>query len=307
MPISKVMRAALRAISRHDPDLQQNYQRTRKLFDAAHPPLANPYTIWDRHLEREGHPIPVRIFLPETGLPDHVIVFFHGGGWVTGGIDSYTTVCARTANLCQSIVVSVDYQLAPEHPFPAGLEDCYAVAKEVFFDCKSFGLDSDHVVLMGDSAGGNLTAAVSLLARDRSAFFPRKQILIYPATYNNHGENSPYASVRENGTDYLLTSKKVRDYMTLYAGDNPESWQSPYFAPLLANDLSIQPSTLILSAEFCPLRDEGEAYGERLYQAGNLVRVHRIHNALHGYFSLPTAFAPVRRSYQLINNFLKED
>lgn len=305
MAISKVMRAALRAISKHDINVLENYERTRKFFDASHPPIADPYTIWDKHVAVDGHNIPVRIFTPKLGLPEHGIVFFHGGGWVTGSIDSYTTVCSRTANLTKSLVVSVDYRLAPEYPFPTGLEDCYAVVKEVFSNCDEFGIAGDKIALMGDSAGGNLAAAVSLLAKERGEIQPKKQILIYPCTYNDHSATSPYRSVVENGSDYILTAKRVCDYLELYLGDS-EACNDPHFAPLLARDLTGQPSTLILSAEFCPLRDEGEDYGRRLIEAGNTVEVHRIPDAIHGYFSLPMSFAAVRQSYELINHFLNE-
>ncbi|MEG0542294.1 MAG: alpha/beta hydrolase [Angelakisella sp.] len=305
MPINNVMRAALRAISRARPDIRENYERTRRLFDAAHPPIADAFYIWDHNVTSGDHSIPVRIFLPEVHTPEHVLVFFHGGGWVTGNIDSYTTVCSRTAKLTHCGVVLVDYSLAPEHPFPAGLEDCYAVTKEVFQSLDGFGIDADNVFLMGDSAGGNLAAAVSLLASERGEFMPRKQILIYPCTYNDHSPSSPYPSVVENGTDYILTSKNVCEYLELYLGENHDAWNSPYFAPLLAQDLRGQPETLILTAEFCPLRDEGEDYGRRLLEAGNKVEIHRIESAIHGYFSLPPNFAPVRRSYELINEFLK--
>ena len=133
---------------------------------------------------------------------------------------------------------------------------------------------------MGDSAGGNLAAVVSLMAHDRRTFTPAGQILLYPATYFDHTEASPFASVRENGTDYLLTSKRVEDYMTLYQR-TPEDRRNPYFAPLLAEDLSGQ-------------------------QAGVEARVIRIADGLHGFFSLPPQFAPVQESYRHIQQFLSE-
>jgi len=139
-----------------------------------------------------------------------VLLFFHGGGWVTGNIDSYNKVCTNMARITNHLVVSVDYRLAPEYPFPAALEDCYEVARILINDK---GINCKDVTLIGDSAGGNLSAALSLLARDRKDFCINKQILIYPATYNNHSENSPFNSIRENGYDYLLTSKRVNDYM----------------------------------------------------------------------------------------------
>ena len=307
MAINKAMRAALRALSRHDVDVRTQYEQKRRMVNAIHPPLASPFRIWDHLITLEDHTIPVRLFTPPEPGPHPVLLFFHGGGWVTGNIESYTAVCSRMARLTGHLVISVDYRLAPEHPFPAGLEDCYAAAREVFCNCESLGICHRQITLIGDSAGGNLTAAVSLLARDRGEFLPARQILIYPATWNDHSPESPFPSVRENGEDYLLTSRQICSYMDLYLGDHPENRSSPYFAPLLAQRLDHQPDTLIITAEYCPLRDEGEAYGRRLIEGGNTVEIRRIANALHGYMSLPASFVPVRRTYEIINRFLEKE
>ena len=135
---------------------------------------------------------------------------------------------------------------------------------------------------------------------------PNRQILIYPATYNDYTENSPFVSVKENGSDYLLTAGKMQDYIDLYAR-NEEDKKNPYFAPYIAEDLTNQPDTLILTCEFDPLRDEGEAYGERLKEAGNHVEIHRIKDALHGYFALGIKQLHVQESFTYINEFLKEE
>ena len=157
---------------------------------------------------------------------------------------------------------------------------------------------------MGDSAGGNLTAAVCLKARDTGDFTPKRQILIYPALNNCYTEESPYPSVQENGTDYLLTSVKMEDYLKLYES-SPQDRQNPYFAPLMAEDFSGLPRTLILTAELDPLRDEGEDYGKKLLDAGNEVDVHRIEGAFHGFFALGIRFLHVQESFTYINAFLK--
>ena len=157
---------------------------------------------------------------------------------------------------------------------------------------------------MGDSAGGNLTAAVCLKARDTGDFTPKRQILIYPALYNCYTEQSPYPSVQENGTEYLLTAVKMEDYLKLYESC-PQDRQNPYFAPLLAEDFSHLPKTLILTAQLDPLRDEGEDYAKKLQAAGNDVELHRIENAFHGFFALGIRFLHVRESFTYINAFLK--
>ena len=307
MAINKAMRAALAVLSYSETDIKKSYQRERRLQEIAARRIRKPelYRIWEHKVSYEGHDIPVRIFMPAGHEPRRILIFFHGGGWVKGSIDSYDAVCADMARLTGRVVVSVDYRLAPEHPFPAGLEDCYAVTREIFLDAALFGTTAKEIVLIGDSAGGNLAAAVSLMARDRGEFLPSRQILIYPATGNDHSENSPYPSVRENGTDYLLTTKRVRDYMELYRSSEADL-ENPYFAPLVSKNFTNQPDTLIITAEYCPLRDEGEAYGKALEAAGNRVEVFRMPNALHGYFSLPVRFSQVKKTYKLINDFLKE-
>lgn len=253
------------------------------------------------------HHVPVRIFVPDAGpLGRPVLLFFHGGGWVTGNIENYSGVCAALAKATGCLVASVDYRLAPEHKFPSGLNDCYAAAQELLEKPGLLGVERDQITLIGDSAGGNLAAAVSLMARDRGGFLPTRQILIYPAVYSDHTPASPFPSVQENGTDYLLTSKRVEEYLQLYRS-KPEDLQNPYLAPLLAGDFSGQPDTLVITAEYDPLRDEGEEYARRLAFAGNRVVLHRMPDALHGFFSLPARFAQVRRAHLYIQQFIAGD
>ena len=301
MTINKVARAALRAISYNDIDIKKNLLLHRNFVNLTHRHYLKPLSnTWDFLMESENHTIPVRIYSPEEEGNYPVLLFFHGGGWVTGNIDSYSKVCANMAKMTGHKVVSVDYRLAPEHPFPAGLEDCYQVAKSLIVNK---GVNAKSITIIGDSAGGNLAAAVSLLARERKEFEIKRQILIYPAAYNNHSQTSPFTSVHENGTEYLLTSKKICDYMDLYISKDEDRY-SQYFAPLLAKDLTNQPDTLIITAEFCPLRDEGEQYGKVLREAGNNVNIYRMKDGLHGFFTLPSRFPQVKLCYEIINRFL---
>ena len=308
MAINKVMRAALKALSYPDMDIKRTYRLQRKVINLTHYHFMKPfYRTWDHAVTNGDHDVPVRIFLPNQKGHYPILLFFHGGGWVTGNIDSYNKVCVHMAQITGHMVVSVDYALAPEHPFPAALEDCYAVAREIFLDTRLLDTPTDDITLIGDSAGANLAAALSLMARDRGEFTVAQQILIYPATYNDHSPHTRFDSVRENGTDYLLTAKRVSDYMELYAGGDPQKLNDPYFAPLLAADLSRQPRTLVITAQYDPLRDEGEAYARALRDAGNTVMLYRMPGALHGYFSLPMRFKLVRRTYDMIDHFLNGD
>lgn len=304
MAISKAMRTALHALSYPASiDVEKTY-KVERVIRHLRAPLAPLYQMWDHKIERDGHDVRVRIYTPHQQTDDRLLLFFHGGGWVLESVDTYNTVCRNLSKRTGCRVASVEYGLAPEHVFPEGLEDCYAAARAVYQHPEQFGVQSNEITLIGDSAGGNLSAAVSLMARDRGEFQVSQQILLYPATYNDHSPTSRFDSVRENGSNFLLTAKRVEEYMTLYAGENPENLQNPYFAPLLARDLTHQPRTLVISAEFDPLRDEGEAYAYALRRAGNVAMFYRMPDALHGYFSLPMRFTQVRRTYDMIDHFL---
>jgi len=306
MAINKAMKMALKALSYPDLDLKKTYKLQRQISIATHPYIRAPYKIWDHKIVGIDHDIPVRIFLPsEKEDVNKILIFFHGGGFVIGNIDSYSAVCSNMANQTGQVVVSVDYRLAPEYPFPAAPEDCYAVTREIFMDATLFDVRPEDITLIGDSAGGNLAAVVSLMARDRGEFIPSKQILLYPATWNDHSEVSIFASMQENGSDYLLTTKRICDFMDLYKSSD-EDMNNPYLAPLLAPDLSKQPRTLIITAQYDPLRDEGEAYGRKLYEYGSEAEVFRMKDALHGFLSLPKHFTHVKKSYELINRFLNK-
>ena len=303
MAINKSMRRGLKALSFDGIEVEASrHLANLKAID----PMKIFHKTIDYKIYNGNHQIPVRIFLPGEKMEDDlpVFLFFHGGGWVTESIDNYERICARLANATGQYVVAVEYRLAPEDKFPAGLEDCYAVAKTLYSGDFMLNIKPENITLIGDSAGGNLCAALSLMARDCGEFMPKRQILIYPATYNDYTENSPFPSVRENGTDYLLTAGKMQDYIDLYAR-NKEDKKNPYFAPYIAEDLANQPDTLILTCEFDPLRDEGEAYGKRLKEAGNYVEIHRIKDALHGYFALGIKQLHVQESFIYINEFLK--
>lgn len=307
MAINKAMLLALKALSYTEPDLAKTYKLHRAVADVKAPHLLKPfYRLWDREIHCGGRDVKVRIYEPKELERRTLLLFFHGGGWVTESVDTYNNVCKNLAKHSGCRVVSVEYGLAPEHPFPEGLEDCYAAAKTLFSNAADFDIPAEEIVLIGDSAGGNLAAAVSLLGRDRGEFCPKRQILLYPAVGNDYSESSPFPSVQENGSGYLLTAKRIGEYMALYAGGE-ENLKNPYLAPILMEDLSGQPETLVITAQYDPLRDEGEAYAERLRAAGSQVYLYRMADALHGFFSLEPHFSHVKRAYALINRFLSGD
>ena len=310
--ISKTMQTILHALSYGNIEVEAS----RRLADIK---KLDAMRIFLKKLDTKvyngKYEVPVRLYFPnEESMSGDVsendrypvLLFFHGGGWVTESVENYDRVCSRMAQSTRHIVMSVEYRLAPEYRFPVPLEDCYAAAKALYTGRLILPADPDRITIIGDSAGGNLAAAVCLLARERGEFMPRKQILIYPALNNCYTEESPYKSVQENGEGYLLTAVKMEDYLKLYESSSKDR-QNPYFAPILEEDLSHMPDTLILTAEFDPLRDEGEAYGKRLKDAGNYVEVHRIPEALHGYFALGIRFLHVQESFEIMNKFLKKE
>lgn len=309
--ISKTMRTILHALSYGNIEVEAS----RKLADLKK--LDVMRIFWkklDTKVYNKDYEVPVRMYFPSEeamkgdlseGKELPVILFFHGGGWVTESVETYDRVCARMAQSTGQIVASVEYRRAPEHRFPVPLDDCYAAAKALYTNRSILHTEPDKITVMGDSAGGNLAAAVALKARDTGEFKIERQILIYPALNNCYTEDSPYPSVRENGQDYLLTAVKMQDYLSLYKS-SASDLKNPYFAPLMESNLESMPRTLILTAEFDPLRDEGEEYGRRLMKAGNQVEMYRMPDALHGYFALGIQFLHVRESFKYINDFLKD-
>ena len=309
--ISKTMRTILHALSYGNIEVEASRRLADiKKLDA----MRIFFKTLDTKVYNGNHEVPIRLYFPSeeamSGEPVEgekypVLLFFHGGGWVTESVENYDRVCSRMAQSTGHIVMSVEYRLAPEYRFPVPLEDCYAAAKALYTGHLVLPADPDRITIIGDSAGGNLAAAVCLKARDTGDFAPKKQIMIYPAVSHCYTKKSPYKSVQENGQDYLLTAVKMEDYLKLYESST-EDRQNPYFAPILAKDLSHMPETLILTAEFDPLRDEGEEYGKRLKKANNYVEIHRIPDALHGYFALGIRFLHVQESFEIMNCFLNK-
>jgi acetyl esterase len=225
--------------------------------------------------------IPVRIYWPEGSGPFPIIVFFHGGGWVICDLDTHD---GQARSLCKgvgAVVLSVDYRLAPEHPFPAGPEDCYAATLWASEHAAEIDGDASRIAVAGDSAGGNLSAVVALMARDRGAPALCFQLLVYPVTDHNF-ETRSYV---DNATGYFLTTSSMRWFWRQYLKD-PADARNPYASPMRAEELSGLPPALCITAEYDPLRDEGEAYAQRLRDAGVAVTTSRYDGVIHGFFGM---------------------
>ncbi|MFO7925074.1 MAG: alpha/beta hydrolase [Halobacteriota archaeon] len=252
-----------------------------ELFTVADPEPVEE--VIDIAIQGPNGPIPLRIYAPETGGgPDPMLAFIHGGGWVRGSLDAYDGLCRRLANRAETIVVSIDYRLAPEHPFPIGFEDSYAATKWAATHAADLGGDPERVAVGGDSAGGNHAAAIALAARDRDGPNLAHQLLIYPAV--NPPSLQWFDSYDENGTGYFLEMDSVEWYYDQYR--SPADVGNHYAFPLRARDLSGLPSATVMTAGYDPLRDEGEAYAERLSEAD--VETNRLHyeSQIHAFVSL---------------------
>lgn len=301
--MNPLFKFVLKLVSSPKIDMQEDYEWVRKMQKFFSNPSSDDYDFLDEKIysANQDHEIPIRIFYPKNRKHEEHVIYIHGGGWALGDVDTYTSACVNLANHLNRVIYLIDYRKAPEHPYPAAFEDCLQVVKvlqEPTIEGKK-----RKFILMGDSAGGNLAAAVSLKLKQEEMPLAYKQVLIYPLTYWEHSENSPFESVRTNGYDYGLTIKKITEYMEMYV-PNEEERKSPYVAPLMANDLSNQPDTLVITAEFDPLRDEGEEYGRALKRAGNTVQIRRILESVHGFITYPPYVEPLSEAYELMNEFL---
>ena len=237
----------------------------------------------DRRIPGPAGEIPIRVYTPAASEPLPVVVFFHGGGWVIGDIETHDATCRQLTAGAGCVTISVDYRLAPEHKFPAGPEDCYAAAKWVADNARSLNVGENRLAVGGDSAGGNLAAAVALMARDRGGPKLAFQLLIYPAT--DAADDTPsQREFAEVSRDYLLSRADMEWFWGHYLGPNDKS--NPVACPALAKSLANLPHAFVITAEVDPLRDEGEAYAEAMRKAGVTVKLKRYNGVCHGFFSM---------------------
>ncbi|GAA1574823.1 alpha/beta hydrolase [Actinomadura kijaniata] len=239
-------------------------------------------------------PVPVRLYRPRPldGAPLPALVYLHGGGWVLGGLESVDVPCRELAARVGCAVVSVDYRLAPEHPFPAAVEDAWAAAAAVAGDPGRFGADPAAVAVAGDSAGGNLAAVVALLARERGVRLAH-QLLVYPVT--DTARSTP--SWREYAEGYGLDAAAMARFMEMYRGSADPA--DPRLAPLSAADLSGLAPATVITAECDILRDEAEEYARRLTAAGVPVESRRYDGVVHSFFLMPEIFDAGAEAWEL--------
>lgn len=246
---------------------------------AAMPPAAPVAGVAERVMEGLGGPLRLRIYTPPGQGPFPLMVFFHGSGFVLCSLDTHDGICRNLCAGAGCLVVSVDYRLAPEHPFPAAPEDCLAATHWAVAHAAGLGGDAARLVLAGDSAGGNLAAVTALRLRDAGGPRPVGQLLMYPVT-DWHSPGTP--SYAENAEGYGLTRATMEWFWGHYLPDATLK-AHPHVAPLRAPDLAGLPPALVQSAEYDPLRDEAELYADRLREAGVPVQVTRWPGMNHGF------------------------
>jgi acetyl esterase len=237
--------------------------------------------VEDRTIPGPAGEIPVRVYRPNAGDGLPVVVYFHGGGWVCGSLKTHDNVCRSLANGVGAVVVSVDYRMAPEDKFPAAVDDAFAATQWVHEHAAELGVDAARLAVAGDSAGGNLAAVVSLLARDAGGPPIAFQLLVYPVT--DHEFTS--RSMEENAEGYFLTRGDMQWFFSHYLRSDADG-DDPRVSPIRASDLRNLPPALVITAEYDPLRDQGKAYAEALRAAGNEVEAVSYDGMFHGFFGM---------------------
>lgn len=264
-------------------------QELREILQLPRPEQVTPVaSVEQLSIDGPAGPVTVRVYQPGASAPAPMLLYFHGGGWVVGDLESHDEVCRQLSVGVGAVVVSVEYRLAPEHPFPAGLEDCFAATRWASDNADALGGDSHRLVVAGDSAGGNLATAVCLLARERGGPEIAHQLLIYPVT----DHNLETASYRDNAEGYFLTRDMMEWFWEQYLPDAAQP-ADPLAAPLQAELAGLPPATVI-TAGYDPLRDEGIAYAEKLAAQGVPVEQREFEGLIHGFIGMTDALTQAR-------------
>jgi acetyl esterase len=303
MPVDPQIQGILDALASLDaPDFaEQTPEQVREAyaaFSAAGAGEPEVGSVEDRTIAGPAGDIPVRVYRPSAGGTAGGLVYYHGGGWVIGDLDSHDSLCRRFCAGAGVVVVSVDYRLAPEHPYPAATDDAWAALQWVHANAGDLGIDAERVAIGGDSAGGNLAALMALRARDEGGPAVALQVLIYPAT----DLVMEHPSITANGEGYFLTHASMLWFAGHYLGAYGEHGAATDAAvsPLRADRLAGVAPARVITAEFDPLRDEGDAYAARLADEGVEVEHDTNPGMIHGFFQMaplaPSCSAAVDRA-----------
>ena len=272
-----------KAIQEQTPkEARDGYRALASMFG----PVPDVAAVEDRTLPGPAREVPIRVYRPVGSGPFGVLVFYHGGGWMIGDLDTHDRECRLLCNGAGCLVVSVDYRLAPEHPFPAAVEDAFAALQWIGQNAADLGGDPRRIAVGGDSAGGNLSAVMALLARDEGGPALCYQLLVYPAVDARASDD--YRSRVVNAEGPFLTTAAMENFTGNYLGSGADETSREDFrmSPLLAQAHRGLPPALVVTAEFDPLRDEGEAYARALEAAQVPVSLSRYDGMPHVFFQL---------------------
>jgi len=277
-------------------EARQQYRDSRALLRPPAPSL--PHVI-DLRTSEDAGAVPLRVYRPADGMLP-ALVFFHGGGWVVGDLDTHDVVCRQIASQSGAIVIAVDYRLAPEHPFPAAIDDAWAATRWIAVHATELGVDASRLAVGGDSAGGDLATVVALMARDAGGPLLRYQVLIYPVTDLSVDQPSP-----NDGVGYGLTRDLMRWYAVQYAParEHRLDWRA---SPLLAPSLQRLPPALVITAAVDPLRDEGDAYARRMEEAGVAVDSVCLGGMVHGFLTMGGRIDTANRTVSIVATALAQ-
>ncbi|MBB6453732.1 acetyl esterase [Salirhabdus euzebyi] len=259
--------------------------------------------VENRVLNLEGRDIPVRVYTPagEEQATYPGLVYYHGGGWVIGDLDSHDPICRLLANRANCVVVSVDYRLAPENKFPAAVEDAYDSLVYVSAHAEEFKIDPNRIAVGGDSAGGNLATVACIIAKEKQTPSVIHQLLLYPAT----GRKEEYPSLLENGEGYFLTMEMMNWFSKHYFNDESD-YQHPHASPIFYPDLSGLPPATILTAQYDPLRDEGKAYADELEAQGVEVTFKNYEDLIHGFANFIGFVPAAKEAMEEVAGYLRD-
>ncbi|KQL51748.1 MULTISPECIES: alpha/beta hydrolase [Bacillaceae] len=232
---------------------------------------------------RDGEPIAMRLYTPTQSGPHPVILYFHGGAFMEGygNVDTHDNILRALANRTNAIIVAPNYRLAPNYSFPTAIHDSFDALKWVYDEAKELDADTENIAVAGDSAGGNIAAAVVMKANE-AGYSLKSSAFLYPLTTF---EDTPFPSRDAYSSGYYFLSRSVMERARAAYTPNQDDWINPYVSPLLSDALRDFPTSLVVTAEFDPLRDEGEAFAEKLYDAGNDVEAVRFNGTMHGFLS----------------------
>ena len=251
-----------------------------------------------RDIEAGG--VKCRLYRSSAATTAPLLIYYHGGGWVIGDLDTHDDICRKLARDAHCSVIAVDYRLAPEHPAPAALDDCVAATQWIFANAKSLGIDAARIAIGGDSAGGNLAALVAMHADVKPVF----QLLVYPAVDARMGQPSH----KDNAHGYLLTADSMKWFLNHYLQGDEKKKFDPKVSPLLSSDemLKKSPPTLVITAEFDPLRDEGEEYAAKLASLGVTTSMVRFNGQIHAFFSMSELLDDAAAAIALSASYLRK-